>query len=525
MDGVGRMAAPSTYIENSPIPDLAKRHQLDTNQTQLELDVASALSEGQTLFIDGEWRSTNAVRPRFDPADLDQVTGQFALATESDVADAFGAATKASFGWRDSVAPDRARVLRKAADILELSVAAAANRLIGDMGKVRADSEAEVLRSAEILRYFAGELSQPVGETYSSADPSTLLFTVEQPLGVVAAITPWNFPFAIPTWKIAPAIAFGNTVVWKPAEAASASAVFLTAVFEAAGLPAGVINLITGSGRELSGALSGHKSLSAITFTGSGTVGNVIRGAVSDRNVKVQLELGGKNPAVVLADADLQNAATQVARGAMLATGQRCTATSRVYVERSVIEEFTTRLKDVVASMKVGNPRDPESAIGPLASIEQLETVNSYLEIARDEGAEFVVGEEPHNDGGCFVEPVVLKGVDPESPLLREEIFGPVLVLVEVEDEEEGLARANDTEFGLSATIFTQDLTKALWFVRNSEAGMVHVNRETAGVEPHVPFGGLKASSSQDREQGKAARRFFTSSKTAYVKTIHSPPN
>ncbi len=496
------------------------RSQTNTKQTGLGLDVASALSGGTTLFVDGQWRGADSTRPRFDPADLERMTGEFAMASENDVAEAFATAVGALKGWRDQVAPERARILRRAADILEADITAAADCLIGDMGKVRADSEAEIRRSAEILRYFAGELSQPVGETYSSADPSTLLLTIEQPVGVVAAITPWNFPFAIPAWKIAPAVAFGNTVVWKPAEAASASAVFLTAVFEAAGLPSGVLNLITGSGRELSGALTGDPALNAITFTGSGNVGKAIRGAVADRNVKVQLELGGKNPAVVLADADLRNAATQVARGAMLATGQRCTATSRVYVERSVAAEFSGLLQETIAAMKVGDPRDPESVIGPLASTEQLETVSSFLEIARTEEAEFVVGGESRDGAGCFVDPVVLKGVSPESALIKEEIFGPVLVVVEVEDAEEGLARANDTEYGLSAAIFTQDLAKAIWFVRNSEAGLVHVNRETAGVEPHVPFGGVKASSSQDREQGKAARRFFTSSKTAYVRSV-----
>ncbi len=484
------------------------------------IDVKPRLEEGRTLWVGGEWRTAERRYTRVDPAHPDRVTGEFAAATEADVDAAFAAAAAAGPAWRATVADERAAVLRRAAELLDRNRGEAAGRLVADMGKAKADSEAEVARSAAIFRYFAGELTQPSGETYPSVDPSTLLMTIEQPLGVVAAITPWNFPFAIPAWKLAPAIGFGNTVVWKPAEAASGSAVFLARLLEAAGLPPGVLNLVTGSGRELSAALTGNGELAAITFTGSGGVGSHLRQAVADRNIKVQLELGGKNPAVVLADADLDHAAEQVARGAMLATGQRCTATSRVYVERPVVAEFTERLKAKVEGMVVGDPSDPGSTIGPLASAEQAETVSGYLDLARREGAEFVTGGEPHEAGGCFVKPTVLTGVDPESALVREEVFGPVLVLAEIEDAEEGLARANDTEFGLSAAVFTQDLARALDFVRRADAGLVHVNRETAGVEPHVPFGGVKGSSSQSREQGKAARQFFTTSKTAYVKTV-----
>ncbi len=487
--------------------------------THVEHSVAQR-ARAETLFIAGEWRAAASSYTRFDPSRLERSTGRFAAATEADVRDAYEAAAGAAPGWGRTPAPVRAEILRRAADVLSDRAEQAARRLTADMGKAIKDARAEVQRSVAILRYFAGELHQPIGETYASADPSTALLTIEQPLGVICAITPWNFPFAIPTWKLAPAIGFGNAVVWKPAEAASGSAVLLTEVLADAGLPAGVLNLITGSGSELSGALTGEQRLAALTFTGSGSVGGRLRVAVADRNVKVQLELGGKNPAIVLADADLADAATQVARGAMLATGQRCTATSRVYVERSVVDEFTELLRERVEQMVVGDPFDDRTEIGPLASAEQAVTVAEYYAIARAEGASVTAGDLERDPDGCFVVPTVLAGVAPTSRIAREEVFGPLLVVEVVDDLDAALAAANDTEFGLSSAVFTRDIAKAMRFARETQSGLVHVNRETAGVEPHVPFGGLKASSSLSREQGKAARQFFTTTKTVYVRPV-----
>ena len=478
---------------------------------------SSLLTDGTTLFIGGAWQAAEDTYERFAPSDLARLTGIFAAAGPEHVRAAYDAARAAQPAWAATPAPTRAETLRHAADQLEARAEDAARRLTSDIGKAIRDARAEVLRSAAILRYFAGELLQPVGETYPSADPTTMLLTVEEPLGVVCAITPWNFPFAIPTWKLAPALGFGNAVVWKPAEAASGSAVVLTEVFATAGLPDGVLNLVTGRGRTMSAELSGNPSLAAITFTGSGAVGVRLRQAVADRNVKVQLELGGKNPAIVLADADLEDAATQVARGAMLATGQRCTATSRAYVERSVFSQFLELLRERVLALAVGDPFDETTDIGPLASIEQRDTVDGYLKIALREQAEIITGGAL-NDDGCFVAPTILTGVAPDSALVREEIFGPVLVVQEIDDFEAGLRAANDTELGLSSALFTRDLGKVMTFVRRTRSGVVHVNRETAGVEPHVPFGGLKGSSSMSREQGKAARQFFTTTKTVYVR-------
>ena len=477
--------------------------------------------DADTLFIGGHWQQAAETYERFDPSRLDRRTGTFARASGGHVGAAYDAAADAFAGWAGTPAPARAEVLRRAADGLEARSEEAARRLTADMGKVIRDARAEVLRSVAILRYYAGELTQPIGETYGSADPSTLLFTLEQPLGVICAITPWNFPFAIPTWKLAPALGFGNCVVWKPAEAASGSAVLLTDVLAAAGLPDGALNLITGSGRALSGALTGDRRLSGLTFTGSGGVGTRLREAVADRNVKLQLELGGKNPAIVLADAELEDAAVQVTRGAMLATGQRCTATSRVYVERSVADRFIALLREQVDRLVVGDPFDEATDVGPLAFPEQLEKVSEYLTLARSEQAEVVTGERaPQPAGGCFLAPTVLIGVDSGSRVAREEIFGPVLVVQPVDDFESALAAANDTEFGLSAAVFTRDIATAMRFVKATESGVVHVNRETAGVEPHVPFGGIKGSSSMNREQGKAARQFFTTTKTVYLRAV-----
>ncbi|QSE92264.1 aldehyde dehydrogenase family protein [Rhodococcus pseudokoreensis] len=479
---------------------------------------ATLLEDAATLFIDGEWCTSEQTYNRFEPYETGHLSGIFASATPAHVRRAYDAAEKAQPGWAAIPAVQRADVLRRAADLLEARVETAARRLTADMGKAIRDARGEVLRSAAILRYYAGDLLQPSGETYPSADPETVLLTVEQPLGIVCAITPWNFPFAIPTWKIAPAVAFGNSVVWKPAEGASGSAVLLTEIFAEAGLPTGVLNLITGKGRSLSGSLTGDNRLAALTFTGSNGVGVRLREAVADRNVKVQLELGGKNPAIVLADAELEDAAVQVVRGAMLAAGQRCTATSRVYVQRQVATEFRELLLAQVNRLVVGNPYDEATDIGPMSSPEQRDTVVEYLRLAHEEGADILLGGKADGEG-CFLEPTVLTGVAPSSRLVREEIFGPVLVLTEVEDFDEALAAANDTVFGLSASLFTSNISKAMQFVRRINSGLVHVNRETASVEPHVPFGGVKASSSMNREQGKAARTFFTTTKTVYLRS------
>jgi len=476
------------------------------------------LLSGCSILIDGTWIKSSNTYERFDPSNLSRSTGKFSLAQSEHVTLAYEKAAVAQRKWSGLTAINRAEVLRKIADLLEAESEEAAKRLTLDMGKAIRDARGEVLRSVAILRYYSGELTQPSGETYPSADPSTFLMTLEEPLGVVCVITPWNFPFAIPVWKLAPSIAFGNTVVWKPADAATGSAVFLANLFTRAGLPPGVLNLITGKGSTLSASLTGNEYLSAISFTGSSAVGNQIRHAVADRNVKVQLELGGKNPAIVLTDADLDDAATQIIRGAMLSTGQRCTATSRVYIERGVFAEFTELLKLKNESLTVGDPFDEKTDVGPLGSVEQRTNVFRYIEIAISEKVKFITSV-PLTTNDCFIAPTIITDVDSQSVLVKEEIFGPILILQEVENLSQAIDAANDTEFGLSSSLFTKDIASAMTFIKNTKSGIVHINRETAGVEPHVPFGGIKGSSNMHREQGKAARGFFTTTKTVYIRS------
>ena len=469
----------------------------------------------ETIWIAGAWEAAVRTSERTDPSAPERLTGAYARATADDVARAFAAAAAAQPAWAATSAQARGELLRHTADLLERHAEAATERLIADIGKARSDARAEVLRGVAILRYYAGEVLQHNGESYPSVDPSTLLLTLEEPVGVVGAITPWNFPVAIPLWKLAPALAFGNAIVWKPADAAAGSAVLLARLLEEAGIPPGVLNLVTGSGRELSAAITGAPQLAALTFTGSAEVGLDLRTALARRTVKLQLELGGKNPAIVLTDADLPDAAEQIARGAMGSTGERCTATSRAYVQRGVYDDFLALLLERVGALRVGDPYDEATDVGPPASAEQRRTIERYLALALAGEATIACGGGW--DGPC-VQPTVLTDVAPASALLREEIFGPVLCVVPIDDFEDGIARANDTEFGLSSAIFTRDLATALAFARRTESGLVHINRETAGVEPHVPFGGLKGSSSLQREQGTAARQFFTNTKTVYVR-------
>jgi acyl-CoA reductase-like NAD-dependent aldehyde dehydrogenase len=472
-----------------------------------------------TLLIDGAWRSAAASYERTDPAAPARVTGRYAAATPEDVADAYASAAAAQPAWAATAATERGRILHAAAALLEARADEATATLVADTGKAARDARGEVLRGAAILRFHAGAVLQASGETFDGADPDTLLLTLAEPVGVVAAITPWNFPVAIPLWKLAPALAYGNAVVWKPAEAASGSAVLLAALLAEAGVPAGVLNLVTGSGRALSSALTGAPELQALSFTGSVGVGMTLKAALGGRTTKLQLELGGKNPAIVLADADLDDAADQVARGAMLQTGQRCTATSRVYVDAGVHDAFVAALVARVEALRVGDPTDPATDVGPLASREQHETVGAYLRLAHEDGIAVATGSGIADGAdGYFVEPTVLLDVPDDHRLAREEIFGPVLCVARVDGFDEALRRANDTEFGLSSAVFTRDLATALRFARGAASGLVHVNRETAGVEPHLPFGGLKGSSTMQREQGMAARDFFTNVKTVYVR-------
>ena len=473
-------------------------------------------------FVGGEFCGGATAVADVNPAHPSTPVAQVSLADDKVVKQAVQAATDMAAVWRNTPAPARGEILRRAADILQQRTPEIARDLTMEEGKTMPEATGETARAIAIFRYFAAQTLEPDGETYPSHSARTFLYAVREPIGTVAAITPWNFPIAIPAWKIAPALAYGNTVVWKPAEIVPLTAMHLVQSLVDAGLPAGVFNLVLGRGSEVGDTLTTHPGVDAITFTGSNKVGRAIQAKAVAGGKKVQLELGGKNPAVVLGDADLDLAADQIARGAFLSAGQKCTATSRVIVEQRVWNEFRQKLVEKAKQMTLGDPLDGSTKIGPLSSEQQFKTVRSYLDIARKENANFLTGEVVPSDGsqGYFVPPVILDGLSRQSPLVREEVFGPVAVLLPARDSEEALELANDTPFGLSASVFTNDLNRAMRFVRNIRAGVVKVNQETAGLEFQVPFGGMGDSSSGSREQGKVAREFFTQWKTVYIDTF-----
>jgi aldehyde dehydrogenase (NAD+) len=470
-------------------------------------------------FVGGQFRESGRASRDLNPARPSEAVAEVLQADEALTREAVDAAAAAFSGWRGTPAPARGEILRKAADLLEARAADVGRDLTREEGKTLAEGVGETRRAVQILRYYAGQTLEPDGETYPSHSAATFLYARREAVGVVSAITPWNFPIAIPAWKIAPALAYGNAVVWKPAELVPLTAVHLLQALVDAGLPSGVLNLVLGKGSEIGDVLVTHPAVQAITFTGSNPVGRALQRKATEHGKKVQLELGGKNPAVVLEDADLDLAAEQVARGAFLSAGQKCTATSRVIVEDAVVRPFQERLAALADSWKLGDPLEADTRVGPLVSADQLQTVSGYLDVARQEGVRVLAGggrAEQLGDG-YYVRPTVLTEVAPDSRVVREEIFGPVAAILPASTYAEAVRLANDTQYGLSASVFTNDLTRALRFADDIHAGVVKVNQESAGVEFHVPFGGMQESSSGSREQGKAAREFFTQWKTVYV--------
>ncbi len=474
-----------------------------------------------TSLVGGRRREGDEVVLDINPASPEEHVATVTLAGPELAAEAVEAAAAAFAAWRDTPPPARGDVLRKAADLVDERAEMIGRDLAREEGKTLVEAVGETRRAAAILRYYAGQTLEPDGETYPSHSALTFLYARREPVGVVTAITPWNFPIAIPAWKIAPALAYGNTVVWKPAEIVPLTSTHLAAALVDAGLPAGTLNLVLGRGSVVGDTLVAHDRVDAVTFTGSNPVGRAIQLKATEAGKKVQLELGGKNPAVVLADADLELAAEQVARGAFLSAGQKCTATSRVIVERGVLDEFGDRVAELARSWPVGDPLDETTKVGPLASKAQLDTVSGYLDVAERDSARVLAGGGRPDGGGYFVEPTVLADLPSSSPVVREEIFGPVAALLPASSYEEAVALANDTPFGLTAALFTRDLGKALRFSRDIRAGVVKVNQESAGLEFQAPFGGMRQSSSGSREQGKVARDFFTQWKTVY---LDAPP-
>jgi aldehyde dehydrogenase (NAD+) len=475
-------------------------------------------------YINGEWRgsSTGETVASVNPANRHDIVGLVPNSGRDDLESAVAAADAARKAWRKLAGPARGQILYKVADILESRLEDIAETMTREMGKTFGEAKGETARGVALLRYYAGEGMRKIGDVIPSTDAGALMFTTRVPLGVVGVITPWNFPVAIPVWKIAPALVYGNTVVWKPATETAVTAAKIAACFHDAGLPAGVLNLVIGSGSVIGQGIAEHPGIHGITFTGSNGVGKRIAQAAVARGAKYQLEMGGKNPVIVLKDADLELAVNATISGGLRSTGQKCTATSRVIVEKEIFPAFREKLLEKIAALKVGDGMDASTWLGPCASESQMETVLGYIRKGVEEGAELLCGGERLSEGemanGFFVAPTVFDRVTPDMTIFREEIFGPVLALVQADNLEEALRLANDSEYGLSASIFTRDIGSILTFIQDMEAGLVRVNEETAGVELQAPFGGMKSSSSHSREQGTAAIEFYTAIKTVFVK-------
>ena len=485
--------------------------------------------ETHNNYIGGRWAPSGggATYTITNPASKRQALGEFQSSTEADARDAVAAASAALGGWADTPAPSRAAVLFKALDLLERRADEIARTITLEEGKPIGDAMGEVRRAMNIIEYAAGEGRRMFGYTTPSELPDTIAYTVRRPVGVVAIITPWNFPLAIPAWKIAPALICGNTLVFKPASSTPATAVKLVQIFEEAGLPPGVLNLVTGPGSSVGRVLVESPDVKGISFTGSTEIGTGIYADGARSLKKVQCEMGGKNAVILLADADLDKALGGIVQGAFGSTGQRCTATSRVIVEEAIYDEFMEQLVARTADLKIGDGLDPDVDVSPLANQSQLDTVTGYIGIGAEEGARLVYGGNALSGGiyddGYYVEPTIFTDVDPSMRIAQEEIFGPVLTVFRAKDLRDAVSISNSVEFGLSSSVYTRDLAQAFEYVNTVETGMVHVNSPTLGGEVHLPFGGLKSSGVGHREQGVAAVEFFSEVITVYVDYAGAP--
>jgi alpha-ketoglutaric semialdehyde dehydrogenase len=475
-------------------------------------------------YINGEWHSssTGEVLESRNPANSQNVVGYIQKSSKKDLDTAAEAAQVAARSWKKLSGAERGQYLYKVADILESRIDDIAETMTREMGKTLPEAKGETARGVAILRYYAGEGIRKIGDVIPSTDNGALMYTTRVPLGVVGVITPWNFPVAIPIWKMAPALIYGNAVVLKPASETAVTAAKVIECFHEASFPAGVVNMVSGSGSEIGQAIIDNNAINGITFTGSNGTGLKIGQGALARGAKYQLEMGGKNPVIVLADADLDLAVDATISGGLRSTGQKCTATSRVIVQSSVYDQFKEKLLSKIDEITVGDGLEDGIWMGPCANESQLNTVISYIQKGKEEGATLIKGGNrltgEQYDHGYFVEPTVFENVTSDMAISQEEIFGPVLALIKVDTMDEAIEVANDVKFGLSASIFTTNIQHMLSFTENMEAGLVRVNAESAGVELQAPFGGMKQSSSHSREQGQAAIEFFTSIKTVFIK-------
>ena len=473
-------------------------------------------------FINGEWVAGAGTFENRNPANTDELIGLFVKGTARDVEDAAAAAAAALPAWSAMTGPARGNILYKAADILDRKFEQIASEMTREEGKTLPEAKGEVRRSINIFRYFAGEGARMPGMLVPSERDRVHMFALRKPIGVIGLITPWNFPSAIPAWKLAPALICGNTVVLKPASAAPLSAWRIVEALDEAGAPKGVVNLVAGSGGELGNALVNARRLRAVSFTGSCQIGNWLHGEASKRRLRIQLEMGGKNPTIVLADADFNAAVENVVNAAFFSTGQKCTATSRAIVEHAIYDRFVAAVVARTRKLKVGDGMQPGIEIGPCVDQAQMDTVLHYIEAgSKESGAPKCGGGRLTANGmskGYFVEPTVFADVAESHVIAREEIFGPVLAILRAKDFEDAMRIANNIPFGLSSSIQTTNLSRTFEYIYRAEAGLLTVNLPSAGVEYQLPFGGTKDSSFGPKEQGPAALEFYSDWKTVYLK-------
>lgn len=472
-------------------------------------------------YIGGQWVGGTDTAPNINPSDTSDVIGHFTRGTAADVDRAVQAAGDALLRWSMSGPMERHDVLRRIGAAILSDTDRLGHELSREQGKTLAEGRGEAIRAGQLFEFYAGETLRQEGQKIPSIRDNVEIEVTREPVGVVGIIAPWNYPLAIPAWKIAPALAWGNTVVFKPADLVPHSAILLTRIIEAVGLPDGVFNLVMGRGGTVGEAILSHPGINAVSFTGSQTVGQRVAQAAAERSPikKVQLELGGKNPLVVLDDADLDVAVGVAVSGAFYGTGQRCTASSRLIVTDGIHDRFVAAMKEAMKTLSVGHALEPDTVIGPVVDASQLNQDLGYIALGQREGAKLVSGGErlQRTTKGYYLAPTLFTDTRNDMRIAQEEIFGPVASVIRVRDYDEALAVANDTVFGLSSGICTTSLKHASHFKRASAAGMVMVNLPTAGVDYHVPFGGRKGSSHGSREQGRAAMDFYTATKTSYI--------
>jgi alpha-ketoglutaric semialdehyde dehydrogenase len=474
-------------------------------------------------YIDGQWlkAATGNILESRNPALVSEIVATFPRSQTDDIDKAVAAARKAYRSWRQVPAPARAEYVFRVGELLLEHKEELAQLISREMGKPLAEARGDVQEGIDCAFYSAGEGRRLFGQTTPSEMPNKFAMTVRTPIGVCALITPWNFPMAIPCWKAMPALVCGNTIILKPAEDTPACATKLIEIFVAAGFPEGVINLVHGLGEEAGKALVEHPDIDLVSFTGSSETGAFVGATCGRTHKRVCLEMGGKNAQVVMEDADLALALDGALWGAFGTTGQRCTATSRLILHRDIKDKFTAMLVERTSKLRLGAGTEADTEVGPIINEKQLQRVSQYLDIAREEGAQVLIGGNIANTGslkeGYFFEPTILDDVKPNMRVAREEIFGPVVVLIEVNSFEDAIAILNDTNYGLSSSVYTRDINRAFTAMRDIEAGITYINGPTIGAEVHLPFGGVKQTGNGHREAGTTALDVFTEWKSVYV--------